>query len=243
MNAKQQLEPQMLSYVAKCLGKDGKGARVVTNQPYRAGIQATDSLLAQGITEVHNKLENITYPLKPGDYVVTGAAGEQWCVNEKKARDKYGVNPETLPFDGTSVMTKADGKMLVAVQPPMEMRGAVHTDWGDLQINDESAPHGSGDWVIFDADKLAQMLDGDYENAEIDARVVNGELFDKIYREATPDEKAEVYKDIDNDMMKNAQPLFNGCEPFKAPVDLSDGIVDIGVEDENTDDVSDGVEL
>lgn len=178
MDAKEPFLPEILNYI-KHQVIDGK-ALLVSNKSYKVHIQKGSNLLAQGMTEIYNKFENVSERITDNCFVITGSVGGQWCIGEKNLK-KYGVTADEIPSEGLTVTTKADGIKFLAVHMPLNMAGYVKTSWGNLMFNVKQGrfgetPHGDGDWIII---RVGEDNKIDYNSC--DARVVNGTVFDMMY--------------------------------------------------------------
>lgn len=196
MKLEEQLSPELVDHVENAI-INGK-AQIVLNQPYEVHIQKISDLVAQGVTEIYNKLEDAKESLvgedgKPKEgYVVTGAAGEQWCIGEKHLA-KYGLSTETnppegmksvndIPPEGMDVVTQPDGKVMIAIPTLAEMQGEVKTSWASLNLNapetkdGEPIPHGDGDYILVNAVINPEDKSVSINLEDSDARVVNGSI-------------------------------------------------------------------
>lgn len=219
MKTREQFSSELFAYVESAVA-NGE-ALIVENQAYKAHIQRGSDLIAQGITEVYNKLENVTEPVKADGYVITGAVGEQWCIKEKNLK-KYGVSAEEnppegmisvseLPTEGKDVMTIPDGVTLIAIHIPREMTGEVITSWASLKINSgedkdgNAIPHGDGDYILINAviNQDNKTVNIDYDNG--DARVVNGEIFHTLYRQVDKEKSLTLANDKNNSQPKQKE--------------------------------------
>lgn len=189
MTTREQFTPEVFEYIEQQIAEGN--AVLVTNKSYEAHIQKGSDLIAKGVTEVFNKLEDTSEQLVTDCFVITGAAGEQWCIREKHLK-KYGVLADEIPVDGLTVMTIPDGIKFLAVHMPLSMTGCVKTSWVELKFNVEQGkfgkiPHGDGDWIIIRVDDNGNL---DYENG--DARAINGTVFNIIYRVINDSDKGEL---------------------------------------------------
>lgn len=206
METKDQFEPEVWQYLLDAIAS-GK-AIIMVNQPYMAHIQKISDLVAQGITEIYNPFENTVESLidengKPKEgFVITGAAGEQWCIKAKNLA-KYGISTEPnppegmisvndIPPEGMNVMTQPDGILMIAVPTTKEMQGAVKTSWASLNFNapettdGKPIPHGKGDYILIPAIINPETKEVDIDRKCADARVVNGSIMNILYREVSP---------------------------------------------------------
>ena len=104
MNTREQFTPELWEYVENAVA-NGE-VQIVEN---KAHIQKGSDLIEQGVTEIYNNLEDAHEPVKADGYVITGTAGEQWCIKEKNL-PKYGVTADEIPPEGMDVMTQPDGR-------------------------------------------------------------------------------------------------------------------------------------
>lgn len=190
MNTREQFTPELWEYVENAVA-NGE-VQIVENQSYKAHTQKGSDLIEQGVTEIYNNLEDAHEPVKADGYVITGTAGEQWCIKEKNL-PKYGVTADEIPPEGMDVMTQPDGKIMIAIPTSKEMQGAVETDWASLKLNapetqdGQPIPHGDGDYILIPTvfNKETKTVEIDRECG--DARVVNGSIMDVLYQEIEPE--------------------------------------------------------
>lgn len=205
MKTKDQFEPEVWQYLSDAIASGN--AVIVVNQQYMAHIQKISDLVEQGITEIYNPFENTVESLidengKPKEgFVITGAAGEQWCIKAKNLA-KYGISTEPnppegmisvndIPPDGMDVMTRPDCNLMIAVQMPKDKQGTVKTGWGLLEFNapkttdGKPIPHGDGDYSVIPAIINPETKEVDIDRECADARVVNGSIMNILYREVS----------------------------------------------------------
>lgn len=143
--------------------------------------------------EIYNYLEDSYYTIsdeKP--IVLSGTAEEEWVVTFDKLADTYTYeNGEYIEDEDLGTRIPRSEDEWVAIRPIQDVNAQcvfayqtnpdeqieVETKWGEiLTANRTGVPHGNGDWIIF-AD------DGSGKPDEYDSWVVNGEVFEKTYKE------------------------------------------------------------
>ncbi len=155
------------------------------NKSYTALIQ-----LADGETEynvkgkkgvVYNILENSYENVAGAAAVVTGVAGEMWPIGQS-ALKKYKIAPENITAEPQKVDTVEVDTVFAGVRIPADTEFTLEVDYGEKAVlngNRQGISHGEGDYVLV----LAKAADGklvpDFSDS---GRIVNGEIFDKLYK-------------------------------------------------------------
>lgn len=159
------------------------------NQAYCVKIQKGDPARVYNVPEkagvVFNILERTEEPVKEGNYVVTGVAGESWPISVKALR-KYDIAPEDITFEPQSCMTKPVDTVYCAIQIPAATAFWLCVDYGEIvtlngNSEPESVPHGTGDYVLVEAKQDAEgKWFPDFESNS--QRIINGAIFETLYR-------------------------------------------------------------
>ena len=126
--------------------------------------------------KIYNKKEGTTYTTSSSKPVVmSGQDGEQWVVDEKSFKKTYEVSGKKLDNGFVEVKTKS-GNPCVAVQIPRDLQLEVHNEWGDSMVANRpgSGDHGTGDFLVMDADGSGNPIQGT-------ARVVEYDTFNRTY--------------------------------------------------------------
>lgn len=127
--------------------------------------------------KVYNKKEGTSYTTSSSKNVVmSGQDGEQWVMDEKSFKKTYKVSGRKLDNGFVEVET-ITGNPCVAVQIPKNLQLKVHNGWGDSMTANRpgSGDHGTGDFLVMDADALDRPIEGT-------ARVVEYATFNRTYK-------------------------------------------------------------
>lgn len=144
-------------------------------KPYQVQIQKALPDKIYNVSEkpgvVYNILEDCEESIAEADYVVTGLMGEMWPISRK---DLCGYEVDETAIDETPkpVYTKSGDRTYYGVKIPLEADFFVETSkYGKLRGNakPDKIPHGEGDYII-----CSSFAEGDF-------RIVNGQIFDKMY--------------------------------------------------------------
>ena len=171
------------------LGTPGLVWRFCRNRSYTARIQRGDPEREYNIPDrpgvVYNFLEDSCAPVFEGCFIVTGALGEQWCIGPGSV-GKYGLAPEDIGFEPVEVQTREVPDLYAFIIVPEDTEFSVRTDYGEkvwLRGNRPGIPHGGGDIFLLRALEQNGSRGPDMEDC---GRIVNGELFPRIYKEVAP---------------------------------------------------------
>lgn len=163
--------------------------KLFTNRSYRAKIQTADPQRVYNVPGkpgiVYNVLEDAYEQVGDTGYVVTGIAGEMWPIGEGAIR-KYDVDPGAVTPEPMAVDTVELDTVYAAIMIPKETQFTLEVDYGEkavLRGNRSDIAHGEGDYVLV----AAKAVDGVYQPDFSDSgRVINGAIFDKLYRPFEP---------------------------------------------------------
>ncbi len=147
--------------ISEALDRDGKIYRKIGEYRARRVDVATpvETVLADGRKETRNVAA-------PGDYIVTGAQGEQYAVKPAVFSTRYELKP------GTRDVYIARGHV-VAIPNPFARPIYIVAPWGEIQ-------HGSENCVI------ADMYDPASKKRAGQPYLIDRGSFDKTYRHEKP---------------------------------------------------------
>lgn len=156
-----------------------------TNKSYKARIQKADKNRIYNVPGrpgiVYNVYEDSYAEVNEDGLVVTGVADEMWPIGES-ALKKYNVTPERLGYEPIEVDTVETGTVFCGIQIPVDKEFTLETDYGFkivLKGNRQGIEHGKGDYVLV----AAKYENGAYVPDFADSgRIVNGSIFDKLYK-------------------------------------------------------------
>lgn len=153
------------------------------NRSWRALVQRGDPEREYNVPgrpgEVYNFMEDSISFARPGGIVVTGLMGEMWAVNGESTA-KYTDDPESLGDEPRPLMTRELAGTFAAIRIPAGTEFSVKTAWGGvLNGNRPGIGHGQGDMLLVGTREENGRTVPDLES---DGRVVNGEIFDLLYR-------------------------------------------------------------
>lgn len=155
------------------------------NKSYKAKIQKADKIRVYNVPDrpgvVYNHLEDSYAEVTEGGFVVTGIAGEMWPIGEGSLK-KYGVTADELSFEPKEVNTIETDDVFCGVMIPKGTKFELETDYGQKVIlngNRTGIDHGKGDYIIIEAKHENGRYYPDFSKS---GRIVNGAVFDKIYR-------------------------------------------------------------
>lgn len=156
-----------------------------TNRSYQAQIQTADPQRVYNVPDkpgiVYNCLEDAYEKVGDIGYVVTGIAGEMWPIGEGAVK-KYNIEPSKIKSEPIPVNTVELDTVYAAIRIPKDTQFMLEVDYGEKAIlrgNHSGIEHGDGDYVLV----AAKLNDGEYQPDFDDCgRVVNGAIFDKIYK-------------------------------------------------------------
>ena len=164
------------------------GARwfLFRNRSYKAQIQLADPNRIYNAPDrpgvVYNFLEDAYETVTPGGYVITGLAGEMWPIGAKSV-SKYRISPEEITAEPQFVLTRELPDLYAGIMVPRKTEFRLIVSYGNkssvLHGNRPDIAHGYGDWVLVPAAVQSGRLMPDFSDS---GRVINGSLFDKLYR-------------------------------------------------------------
>lgn len=120
---------------------------------------------------LYNILEDCEESIAETDYVVTGLMGEMWPICRKELCG-YKVDEAVIDETPKPVYTKSGDRIYYGVRIPLGTVFSVETSrYVQLKgnANPDKIPHGEGDYII-----CTSFDEGDF-------RVVNGQIFHKMY--------------------------------------------------------------
>ena len=166
--------------------EDSADWKLYTNRSYRAKVQKADPHQVYNVAGkpgvVYNFFEDSYEKVGDSGYVVTGVAGEMWPIGEK-AMKKYKVDPQEVTSEPMEVDTVELDTVYAAIMIPKDIQFTVEVDYGEKALLNGNRPgigHGEGDYVL----AAAKLINGEYRPDPDDSgRIVNGEVFDKLYKE------------------------------------------------------------
>ena len=155
------------------------------NRSYTAKIQRADKEREYNVPGkkgiVYNFFEDAYEPVTEDGFVITGAAGEMWCVG-RSALPKYLIAEKDITFEPQQVQTVETDMIYAGIRIPEDKAFTVETDYGEkvmLQGNRPGISHGGGDWVLTAAVEENGRLRPDFSDS---GRIVNGTVFDILYQ-------------------------------------------------------------
>lgn len=156
-----------------------------TNKSYKAKVQKADKNRIYNVEGragiVYNVFEDSYAEVNENGLIVTGVAGEMWPIGES-ALKKYNVTPEQLDYEPLEVDTVETGAVFFGVLIPKNIEFTLETDYGVkvvLKGNRPDIEHGEGDYVLV----ASKQENGKYVPDFTDSgRIVNGTIFDKLYK-------------------------------------------------------------
>lgn len=159
--------------------------KLYTNRSYRAKIQKADLHRVYNVPDtpgvVYNCLEDSYEKVGDTGYIVTGLAGEMWPIGESALR-KYNVDREAITGEAMDASTIELDTVYAGIRIPIQTKFTLEVDYGEkalLKGNRQGIGHGEGDYVLV----AAKLIDGEYvPDFDDSGRVVNGEIFDKLYK-------------------------------------------------------------
>jgi hypothetical protein len=132
----------------------------IYNVPGRAGV-------------IYNFLEDSYEPVKGADYVVTGILGEMWPIT-KESLCGYDIKANEITDNPITVKTMKRETPYFAIRIPKECKFSVVLEqMGELKGNRDMIEHGKGDYIL-----CTSFEKEDY-------RIINGQVFDKMYRQVS----------------------------------------------------------
>lgn len=175
-----------ISENVKYIANDISLWRTYTNRRYKVKVQKADKNKIYNVAGqtgiVYNIFEDSYAKVNENGLVVTGVAGEMWPIGEK-ALKKYNVSLEQLSYEPIEVETIETGIVFCGVPIPKEVVFTLEANYGEkviLKGNRPDIEHGGGDYILV----AAKLENGKYIPDFTDSgRVVNGTIFDKLYKE------------------------------------------------------------
>lgn len=159
--------------------------KLYTNRSYRAKIQTADPQRIYNVPShlglVYNYLEDAFEKVGDIGYIVTGIAGEMWPIGTDAVR-KYHIAPSQITAEPIPVDTAELDTVYAAIIIPNGKQFSLEVDYGEKAVlhgNRSGIEHGDGDYVLV----AARFADGKYQpDFDDNGRVVNGAIFEKLYR-------------------------------------------------------------
>lgn len=168
---------------------DGTAWRFFRNRSYQAQIEKANREKIYNVPGqkgvVYNIFEDAYETVTPDGYVVTGLCGEQWPIGRETVV-KYAIAPEDITDSPTPVMTVELETVYAGIRIPAHLPFTLVADYGEravLKGNREGIGHGEGDWILVATCRINDRLCPDFSDA---GRVINGTVFERLYREVQP---------------------------------------------------------
>ena len=131
---------------------------------------------------VYNYLEDSYAPVCEGGIVITGIVGEMWTAG-KNALEKYCVPADELGYEPAETLTVPTDKIMFGIMIPRDICFTLEADYGEKALLTGNRPgieHGRGDYILISSAVRNGRAEPDFSDS---GRIVNGMIFEKVYRE------------------------------------------------------------